>query len=210
MNDSQHRAVETDQSWGLGARIRARRKSLGLTMQHVADEAGLTVGFISQIERGLASPSLSSLTNVSRVLDIDPATLFAQPPSQGEITTAGNRPVYGIDPANMTYERISAAFPGHTLRAVLIHEAPGHRSEPIRHEGEEIFYILQGALTVEIEGQRHVLAAGDSIHFASSRVHSSWNHTDTHTSILHVCTMDVFGDGTTPRHSDETTNHQRG
>ncbi len=210
MTDNLDRAEQADSEPGLGARLRARRKALGLTMQQVADSAGLTIGFISQIERGIASPSLSSLTNVARVLDMDPATLFAQPPSPGEVTTAGTRPVYGLDPANMTYERISAAFPGHTLRAVLIHEAPGHRSEPIRHEGEEIFYVLQGALTVEIEGQRHVLAAGDSIHFASTRVHSSWNHTDTHTSILHVCTMDVFGDGTPPRHSDETTNHQRG
>ncbi|MCC5973318.1 MAG: cupin domain-containing protein [Rubellimicrobium sp.] len=207
MTQRPSRASGADNDPGLGPRLRARRTALGLTMQQVADRAGLTIGFISQSERGLASPSLGSLTNVARVLDMDPATLFTQPPSQGEVTTAGTRPVYGIDPSNMSYERISAAFPGHTLRAVLIHEAPGHRSEPIRHEGEELFYILQGALTVEIEGQRHVLAAGDSIHFASTRVHSSWNHTDTHTSILHVCTMDVFGDGTRPRHSDDTTGH---
>lgn len=195
----------------LGSRLRARRKALGLTMQQVADAAGLTVGFISQIERGLASPSLSSLTNVARVLDMDAGTLFAQPPSTGEITMAGQRPVYGLDPSNMSYERISSAFPGHTLRGVLIHEAPGHRSEPIRHEGEEMFYILQGALTVEIDSQRNVLKAGDSIHFASTRVHSSWNHTDLPTTILHVCTMDVFGDSPRADHADATiTNRQRG
>jgi len=195
----------------LGSRIRARRKALGLTMQQVADSAGLTIGFISQIERSLASPSLSSLTAVSRVLDIDPGTLFAQPPSPGEITMAGERPVYGLDPSNMSYERISSAFPGHTLRGVLIHEAPGHRSEPIRHEGEELFYILQGALTVEIDSKRNVLKAGDSIHFASTRVHSSWNHTDQPTTILHVCTMDVFGDSPRADHADATkTNKQRG
>ena len=199
-----------DEGPGLGARLRARRKALGLTMQKVADDAGLTIGFISQIERGLASPSLSSLAAVARVLDMDTGALFAQPPSPGAITTAGQRPVYGLDPAGLTYERISSSFPGNVLRAVLIHEAPGHRSEPIRHEGEEMFYILHGALTVEIEGQRHVLQAGDSIHFASTRVHSSWNHTDQSTTILHVCTMDVFGDGARAEHLTSTTRNQRG
>ncbi len=194
----------------LGARLRARRKALGLTMQKVAEEAGLTIGFISQIERGLASPSLSSLAAVSRVLDMDTSELFAQPPSPDAMTTAGTRPVYGLDPANMAYERISSSFPGNVLRAVLIHEAPGHRSEPIRHEGEELFYVLHGALTVEIEGQRQVLKPGDSIHFASTRVHSSWNHTDQPTTILHVCTMDVFGDGARSEHLTTTTNNQRG
>jgi quercetin dioxygenase-like cupin family protein len=94
----------------------------------------------------------------------------------------------------MTYERISSTFPGNQLRAVLIHEAPGHRTEPISHEGEELFFILSGALTVELEGQAYLLDAGDSIHFASSRVHSTWNHTQETATILHTCTMDVFGD----------------
>lgn len=192
----------------LGARLRSRRKALGLTMQQLADEAGLTIGFISQVERGISSPSLSSLTSLARVLQMDPGKLFAQPPSSGPTTTAGQRPVFGLDPSKMTYERISAAFPGNQLRAVLIHEAPGHRSEPIRHEGEELFYILQGAMTVEIEGQVHVLNPGDSLHFQSTRVHSCWNHTDQPTSILHVCTMDVFGDSPRADHADLTHQQQ--
>lgn len=179
----------------LGERIRERRKALGLTLQVVADRAGLTAGFISQVERGLAAPSLTSLTAISRVLEIDASVLFVQPPSPGMTTRAGQRPVYGIDPRRMSYERISSSFDGNVLRAVLIHEAPGHRSEPISHEGEEIFFVLNGALTVELGGVRHILQAGDSIHFDSRRVHSSWNHTRGTTSILHTCTMDVFGDG---------------
>lgn len=210
MSGSAQQVDTPDQALTLGARLRARRKVLGLTMQKVAEDAGLTIGFISQIERGLASPSLSSLAAVSRVLDMDTGELFAQPPTPGAITTAGMRPVYGLDPAGMSYERISSSFPGNVLRAVLIHEAPGHRSEPIRHEGEELFYILQGALTVEIEAQRHVLRAGDSIHFASTRVHSSWNHTDQPTTILHVCTMDVFGDGARTEHLTSANTKQQG
>ena len=161
----------------LGKRLRERRKARGLTLQAVADAAGLTAGFISQVERGIAAPSLASLTAISRVLGTDPGELFAQPPSPGTMTRHGARPVYGIDPGHMTYERISSAFPGNQIRAVLIHDAPGHQTEAISHEGEELYFILSGALTLELEGQVHLLEAGDSIHFASSRVHSTWNHT---------------------------------
>ena len=188
----------------LGERIRERRKALGLTLQTVADRAGLTAGFISQIERGLAAPSLSSLTAVARVLDLDPGDLFTQPAAPGTRTKQGERPVWGIDPRTMSYERLTSTFPGNVLRSVLIHEAPGHRSEPISHEGEELFFILQGELTVELEGQRHILRPGDSIHFDSRRVHSTWNHGGTAMTFLHTCTMDVFGDS----HHDDRQPHQ--
>ena len=188
----------------LGERIRERRKALNLTLQTVAERAGLTAGFISQIERGLAAPSLSSLTTVSRVLDLDPGALFTQPAAPGTRTTQGERPVWGIDPSRMSYERLTSTFPGNVLRSVIIHEAPGHRSEPISHEGEELFFILQGMLTVELESQCHILRPGDSIHFDSGRVHSTWNHTQQTTTILHTCTMDVFGDS----HRHDARPHQ--
>lgn len=191
-----------DAAPSLGERLRERRRALGLTLQTVADRAGLTAGFISQVERGLAAPSLSSLTAIGRVLDLDPGALFAQPKPPGATTKQGERPVWGIDPARMSYERLTSTFPGNVLRAVIIHESPGHRSEPISHEGEELFFVLQGALTVELEGRRHILRPGDSIHFDSRRVHSTWNHTGETTTILHSCTMDVFGDA--HRHGPKT------
>ena len=202
-------ALETAPDTGptLGARIRDRRKALGLTLQVVADQAGLTAGFISQIERGIAAPSLSSLTAVSRVLGIEASDLFMQPPVPGPMTRSGDRPVYSLDPKALSYERISSTFPGNVLRALVIHEEPGHRSEPIRHEGEELFFILSGALTVEIDGVRNLLRAGDSIHFASTRVHSSWNHTTGVTTILHTCTMDVFGDNSRAVHHSQDHNN---
>ena len=186
----------------LGARLRDRRKGLGLTLRQVAEAAGLTPGFISQIERGLAAPSLSSLAAVARALRAEPGDFFTQPPGPDLVSRHADRPVYGLDPASLKYERISSRFPGNVLRSVIIHEPPGHRSEPISHEGEELFFILSGAITVEIEGARTVLQAGDSIHFASHRTHSTWNHTDTPATILHTCTMDVFGEDRP--HNDQT------
>lgn len=178
----------------LGDRLRTRRQALGLTLKEVADGAGLSVGFISQIERGITTPSLSSLVSVSRVLGLHVSEFLSQPKSTASMTKQNQRQHYAVGGNSLVYERLSTSFPGNVLRSLIIHEPPGYRSEPIAHEGEEIFYVLQGAITVELEGEVNILEAGDSLHFQSNRVHSSWNHTGSPATILHTCTMDVFGD----------------
>lgn len=178
----------------LGDRLRARRRALGLTLKEVADGAGLSVGFISQIERGITTPSLSSLANVARVLKVHLSEFLSQPKVTAPMTRHDQRPHYAVGGNSLVYERLSTSFPGNVLRSVIIHEPPGYRSEPIAHDGEEIFYVLEGGITVEIEGEINILEAGDSLHFPSTRIHSSWNHTGLPATILHTCTMDVFGD----------------
>ena len=181
----------------LGERLRVRRKELKLTLQDVADRAGFSVGFISQIERGITVPSLVSLVGVCRALNLEIGTFFQQPKGN-PVTRHDSRPVYGLagdGQRAVTYERLSASFPGNVLHSTLIHEPPGFRSEPMSHEGEEIFYIVSGALTLELDGERMILEAGDTVHFPSTRTHVTWNHTTEPTTIFHTCTMDVFGDG---------------
>ena len=198
MNRQRLRESDSEPS-PLGERLREQRKRLGLTLTEVADAAGLTAGFISQIERGITTPSLSSLVAVSRVLKAHVGDFLAQPKVTVPLTRQSERPHYAIGGNSLSYERLSASFPGSVLRSVIIHEPPGYRSEPISHEGEELFFILGGSLTVEVEDETTVLGAGDSIHFPSTKTHSTWNHTDRPTTILHICTMDVFGDDQTDR-----------
>ncbi|BCH27510.1 helix-turn-helix domain-containing protein [Mesorhizobium sp. L-8-3] len=193
---SQRAEASTEFADPLGTRLRDRRQALGLTLKDVADAAGLSVGFISQIERGITIPSLTSLISVCRVLKSEVSDFLSQPRGDQPVTRHDQRPIYAVGGNAISYERLSASFPGNVLRSVLIHEPPGFRSEPMSHEGEEIYYILEGALTVEIDGEPNILETGDSIHFPSIRTHVTWNHTDRNTTILHTCTMDVFGDGT--------------
>ncbi|MGR3804673.1 helix-turn-helix domain-containing protein [Marinibacterium profundimaris] len=181
----------------IGAKLRARRRALKLTLQEVAERAGLSTGFMSQAERDIAVPSLTSLHRICAVLGIAVQDVLPGTGPAPEATRRDARPKLSLrqdsDPA-LAYERISTTFPGSVLNSVIMREAPGYRSEPQSHEGEEIFFVLDGALTVELEGERFELEAGDSLHFSSRRLHSTWNHTDRETAILHVCTMDVFGD----------------
>lgn len=189
----------------LGARLRQRRRQLGLTLKQVANDAGLSVGFISQIERGIASPSLSSLVAVSHALEVEVGEFLSQPASDEPQTRHDQRSVYAISENSLAYERVSTSFPGNVLRSVIIHEPPGHRGEPIAHEGEEMMFVLHGAITVELEGERIVLEVSDSIHFQSTRTHSTWNHTDRPATVLWVGTMDVFGEVTEEKRSGRNT-----
>lgn len=186
----------------LGRRLRDRRKSLGLTLKDVADRARLSLSFISQIERGIAAPSLSSLVSVSQVLGVEVSEFLAQPHGDQSYTRRQQRAVYAIGANSLSYERVSSSFDGNILRSVIIHEPPGHRDEPIAHEGEEMFYVLEGTVTVEIQGEPTVLQAGDSIHFQSSKMHSTWNHSTKPAVLLWVGTMDVFGEDAETRHND--------
>lgn len=187
-------AADPPQGLTLGRRLRARRAELGLTMQAVATEAGLSVGFISQVERGLTAPSLSSLVSISRVLGEPVSRFLDQPENTDQLTRRASREVYSIVHDDLAYERLSSSFPGSLLRSVIMHEPPGHRSIAISHQGEEMMYVLRGELTVEVDGKRTVMGEGDSIHFASTLTHSTWNHTDQPTTVLWCGTMDVFGE----------------
>jgi transcriptional regulator with XRE-family HTH domain len=180
----------------LGTRLRDRRQFLGLTLKEVADEAGLSVGFISQIERGITLPSLSSLVSVCHVLKSDVGNFLTQPRGDKQVTRHDERPHYALGADTISYERLSAAFPGNVLRSIIVNEPSGHRMEPMTHEGEEMFYVLEGSVTAEVDGKRTVLEPGDSIHFPSTMKHSIWNHMSTHAKLLWVGTMDLFGDGT--------------
>lgn len=181
----------------LGEMLRGCRKEAKLTMQFVADNAGLSVGFISQVERGLTVPSLSSLRSIAGVLGKPMSHFLEQPDSDRETTREKDRVNYSVGKGALSYERISAKFPGSTIRSVIVHEPPGYRNEPISHAGEELFYMLKGEITVEVEGKRNILRAGDSMHFDSHKTHSTWNHTSETASMLWCGTMDVFDEDTT-------------
>ena len=165
--------IQEDPENTLGERLRLRRKELKLSMKEVAISSGLSIGFISQVERGLTSPSLTSLNAIANFLRSDVTNFLSQPKSKSSITRHQERDVYTINKNGLQYERLSDSFPGHTLNSVIIHEMPGHRSESISHEGEEFFFILEGAITIYIDGVVNILEAGDSLHFDSSRMPSS-------------------------------------
>ncbi len=178
----------------LGSKLRRRRKELGLTLEAVAKEAGVTTGFISQVERKITSPSLASLTAMADALGAHIADFFDPPPKPEETSRAKMREIYASPGGGFDFERLSTSFDGSTLNGLLVHHPPGFVIAEMVHEGEEFYYVIKGALTMTVDGVRTVLGAGDSIHFDSMRPHSVQNETGETVTVLVVNTMDLFGE----------------
>lgn len=82
-----------------------------MTMQQVADRIGLSVGFISQLERDLTGPSLTTLASLARVLEQPVSAFLSQPDIPQNLTRRDGRVPYSTGHRTMSYERLSTTFP---------------------------------------------------------------------------------------------------
>lgn len=176
----------------LGALIRKRRKQLALTLQALCDDAGLSVGYLSQVERGQATPSLGTLAQIAQGLNVGLEYFIATPKPADALSRAGARPQFSIDGSSILYESVSAEFPGAELSSYLLHVPPGYVSEIVSHEGEEIIFLLEGEITQTLGGQSFILQQGDSLHYTGSTPHSWSNVTDATARILWTGTLFVL------------------
>lgn len=176
----------------VGALIRARRHSLRMTLQTLGTQSGVSVGYLSQVERDQASPSLSTLASIARALGVGVDYFIATPSAQDALTRTGERMRFSVNDSLISYERLHAEFPGNLLSSFLITIAPGYRSEVANHEGEEIVYVLDGRLTLRIEDEEAVVGPGDSLHFRGNRSHCWSNDTEDPVRLLWSGTLTMF------------------
>lgn len=176
----------------LGPLIRRRRKQLGLTLQALCDRAGVSVGYLSQVERDNATPSLGTLAQIADGLDVGLDYFIATPRPADSLTRAAERPQFSLNGSSIGYENLAGTFPGAELSSYVLHVPPGYASEVVSHEGEEIIYILDGEIEQTLDGQVIRMTAGDSLHYSGLRPHSWTNPTDTPARILWTGTLAVL------------------
>lgn len=156
----------------IGAALRRWRKNRGLTLQAVADRTGLSIGYLSQIERDLASPTLDNLWRICQVLNIPIHRLFAGNHVHGvQVVRRKERRIIRLPMSRVAYHLLTP--PMRTkLEVLLVELEPGQSSEEtISHEGEELGYVLQGRLKVRLGESEYILEEGDSIWFESHIPH---------------------------------------
>jgi transcriptional regulator with XRE-family HTH domain len=176
----------------VGPLIRARRRQLHLTLQQLADAAAISVGYVSQVERDLATPSLGTLAQIARSLDVGVDYFIATPDVGNALSRAGERQSFSVSGSSILYERIGTDFAGNLLSSFILTIPAGYRSETVSHEGEEIIYMLEGALTVRVEADEMVLGSGDGFHFRGNRAHSWWNSAKVPARLLWTGTVALF------------------
>lgn len=165
----------------LGGTIRERRKKAGLTLQQLAEQARLSISYLSQVERNLLTPSVSTLKRIADLLEIPAGELMFGGENGGAAGSVGvvrsdHRKRISFPGSHIEYELLT---PDLRRRASLLWlvAPPGSESGPaFVHEGEDGVVVLKGELEIEVGGINHRLGAGDSIYFNAGLPHR-WRNT---------------------------------
>lgn len=160
----------------LGQRMRGMRQRRQWTLQDISARSGLSVGMLSQIERGVSSPSIRSLQKLAEIFSVPVGWFFSEAaaPQQGPawIQRRAQRRVLDLSAKGITKELLNPDGDG-TLELMLITvEAGGSSGEaPYQHAGEDAGTVLEGVLELEVEGVAGRLQAGDSFRFPATQPH---------------------------------------
>ncbi|PLW83625.1 XRE family transcriptional regulator [Kineobactrum sediminis] len=168
----------------IGGLLKARRLEQKLTLQEVAKRAELSAAFLSQAERGKATPSIVSLINIARALGTD-IHYFISPPSPAELVSKGDDPQYLNIDSPVSYRVLNASIPNQQMSALLMEIPPGVELPTVhREEGEDIFYIISGEVEQLIGDKVFSLKAGDCVHMNTQLDHNIVNKGDSTATIL--------------------------
>lgn len=176
----------------IGALIRERRRQSRLTLTGLGLRAGLSAGYLSQIERDQATPSLATLAQVAQALGVGVDYFIAAPRAQDALSKAAGRRRFSIDDSSLAYERLSTEFPGSELSSFIIHVPPGYRSESMSHAGEEIVFVLEGEIVQWLDRVEIPLGPGDALHFRGNRRHAWANRGPRPARLLWTGTLSLF------------------
>ncbi len=177
----------------VGRVLRHLRKARGRSLKDIAAATGLSVGFISQVERGLSSPSVKVLAGLADALDVSIGDLIA-----GETETVGedtpvvarihDRTRINFGKSGIVKELLTPFNAEPRLDLYLMHLEPGVGAEddPYSHQGIEAGFVLEGGLELEVDGRRHVLGEGDGCGFSSKRPHRFLNAGRRKTTVIWV------------------------
>jgi len=180
----------------IGKTIRVRRQKLELTLQDVAEVAGISIGYLSLIERDKAVPTLTTLAAISKALGVGMEFLITRPQPTDCVSRARNRPQFVVGSSQLRYERLGATFPGSELSSFIMTLEPGYQSDIVTHDGEETIFVLTGVLDITLEDEILTLAECDSAHYDASRPHGWANRTKAPVRALWTGTIDLFEDRT--------------
>ena len=174
-----------------GKRFRRLRTQRGLSLAEVAKETGVSVGFLSALERGQMSASVSTLRRVARFYRMNILSLFETSGDARRLVRPEHRRVLETTPG----VRMELLAWGHTaMEPHLFRIKPGGGSgESYSHEGEEFLHVLRGDFEIWLDGKEHYrLKPGDSLYFESSTPHRWKNPGRKETWLLWVNTPPTF------------------
>ena len=183
-------AVAT-QDGTVGVRIRALREAMDLSLRDLAARSGVSAPMLSQVERGETSPTLAVAERIAAGLELTLSQLLRLDEG-GHVVVARAGERRSRERRGHRTEELTPPLPGqradvsvHTLAPGAATARPG---DPPLHEpgSRETAFVLRGSVTLLIDGERHALAAGDSVTFDADLEHHFENHGDAGAEFLAV------------------------
>lgn len=156
----------------IGSRLKELRVVKGLTQEELADRAELSKGFISQLERDLTSPSISTLDDLLQCLGVSLAEFFADDNEE--------QVVFGFDDyfekedveLKSKIEWIVPSAQKNMMEPIRVTLQPGGSTYPdTPHEGEEFGYVLKGEITIHIGKKNYKAKEGESFYYSPEKKH---------------------------------------
>ncbi|MDX1358386.1 MAG: cupin domain-containing protein [Clostridia bacterium] len=177
----------------IGEKIRKRRNEIDMSMKALADKTGLTSGFISQVERELAEPSITSLRKIAKALGVAVFYFFTEEKSPGIVVRADERQSRNFQESHLTYELLSPDL-NRQMEMFMASLEPGAATceEPLPHNGEEVTHVLEGTMWIKIGNDEYTLEAGDTIYYFSSIPHKIVNRGEGMLRFISTITPPVF------------------
>ncbi len=179
----------------LGDRIRARRKELGLSQGALAERAGLTASFISQVERDVTSPSIDSLYKISTALEVPVFHFLLEPGAASPVVRRQERmritwPASGTE---LAFQLLTPST-SQRLEAFMTEWEPGEQ-RPLAGFGEtteEFVYVLQGQLEIRLGDDAYLLGPGDTACFEGAMLRDMKPRGDQTVRFISVITPPAF------------------
>jgi transcriptional regulator with XRE-family HTH domain len=174
----------------IGAIARELRKRAGLALQPLAERAGISTAMLSQIERGLSTPSLRSLRLLSEALEVPISRFFeesAQPRPPSFVVRTNERRRLRLSPTGVIKDLISPDSPS-WIEMYELRLLPGGSSgnDFHRHDGEKAGYVLEGQLQLMLGQESFVLNPGDAFRFPSVVPHMFRNPSESAARIIWI------------------------
>ncbi|WP_243291584.1 XRE family transcriptional regulator [Bacillus sp. FJAT-47783] len=161
-----------------GAKIRMLRTAQKLSLKELAEKSGVSVSMISQIERKVTDPTLTTLYKLCKGLDVSISSLLGNDEHSTHIIRKDERKTLLFPTSHSKYQLLTPITEG-SIEMIMIHLEPGQEDQQlVEHTGEECGYMLKGNMTVILGDEEYILNEGDSIRFKSTVPHRFFNHSN--------------------------------
>ena len=176
----------------IGNKIKDLRNRNGLTQQDLADRTELTKGFISQLERGLVSPSVVTLLDLIECLGVTASEFFKEAEEE-HVVYSEEGYFEKIDDAGNSIQWIVPAAQKYQMEPLLVVVQPQQTLEEDKpHDGEEFGYVISGQLNLYLGDQVYRVKAGESFYYPAKKSHRIENPGKRPAKFIWVSTPPMF------------------